>query len=131
MARKAEYKPEYGDMLIAHRRKGGTLESFAGLIGVTRPTIYNWVERYPDFKEAKDIAQCAAAYFWKKVGIDGIQGKIQGFNARLWTLNYRNVMQPFWQEEARQRAADRVELILHCPWPDPWRAAEWQKQQLQ
>jgi hypothetical protein len=129
MSRISDYRSEYCDMLIEHRGTGGTLESFAGSIGITRPTLYNWIKKYPEFKEAKEIAHMAAIHFSSEVGIRGITGKIPNFNGRLWVWNHRNLMQPIWDEEKREKARNRV--IVVPPRHKPKETPETEKPQLQ
>lgn len=46
------YRPEYAVMVAEDMAKGFTLAAFAGLIGVARDTVYEWVKRHPDFSDA-------------------------------------------------------------------------------
>lgn len=56
--KKYKYKKEYTDLLIKHMSEGLSFESFAGLIGVARSTLYDWVDTIPEFAAAKEEA-CA------------------------------------------------------------------------
>ena len=51
-----KYKPEYCKQIIKHFEEGYSVESFAGVLGVDRGTIYNWLRDYPEFRAAKRIA---------------------------------------------------------------------------
>ncbi len=51
-----KYQPEYCETLIEHLGAGYSFESFAGLLRVNKSTIYNWLVLYPEFKEAKEVA---------------------------------------------------------------------------
>jgi hypothetical protein len=47
------YRPEYADMLIeATEREGISLAAFAGLIRVSRDTVYRWIKERSDFSDA-------------------------------------------------------------------------------
>jgi predicted DNA-binding protein YlxM (UPF0122 family) len=48
------YKSEYCDMLRSHCKNGLSFESFAGIIGVSRQSLYDWAEKHEDFKDAKE-----------------------------------------------------------------------------
>lgn len=61
--RKSKFKKEYCDMLIEHMKLGKSFETFAGKIRVSRRTLYDWVESYPEFKEAKEIAFPGREFF--------------------------------------------------------------------
>ena len=68
--RPTDYKEEYCEMLIAHMSKGFSFESFAGVIGAAKQTIYNWLEANPEFMDAKNAAFEKSRLFWEGVGID-------------------------------------------------------------
>jgi len=52
-----KYKPEFCELLIKHFEEGGAFNSFPAVCGVVRSTLYEWVNRYPEFKEAKSIGE--------------------------------------------------------------------------
>ena len=47
-----KYKPEYCDMLVQHMGKPASFESFAGVIGVDRDTLYEWRKVHKAFSDA-------------------------------------------------------------------------------
>ena len=51
-----QYKPEYCDLLIKHMSQGKSLATFGAVVGVSRNAIYEWIDRYPEFAEAKEQA---------------------------------------------------------------------------
>lgn len=65
VGRKTDYNPDYIELVIDYLSKGKTLESFAGVIRVSRTTLYNWRKLYPEFDEAVDIGQSAALAKWE------------------------------------------------------------------
>jgi hypothetical protein len=52
--------------------KGFSFASFAGAIGVSHQTIKAWVDRYPEFRLAKEIGQARARWWWEQRGIKGL-----------------------------------------------------------
>lgn len=60
MARKAgqptKYKPEYCQLVIDHMSRGLSFESFAGVVGTCKQTIYSWMAKYPEFLDARNQA---------------------------------------------------------------------------
>lgn len=74
--RPTEYKQEYCEQLIAHLAEGLSYESFAGVIGVARSTLFNWEKlkndddslRYPEWLEAKEIGFAKCQLFWERLG---------------------------------------------------------------
>jgi hypothetical protein len=55
--RSSQFFSEYCQQLIDHMEEGHTFESFAGLVRVSRQTLYNWCSLYPEFAEARDIGK--------------------------------------------------------------------------
>lgn len=51
------YRPEYCAQVIEYMGEGHGLAAFAGLIGVSFQTVYNWEKAFPEFKEACDIGR--------------------------------------------------------------------------
>ncbi|MBR0741177.1 hypothetical protein JQ581_30020 [Bradyrhizobium liaoningense] len=51
--RPTSYKPEYCDMVIeAMKMEGISLTAFAGMIGVSKDTVYRWIREHADFSDA-------------------------------------------------------------------------------
>lgn len=90
MANKLKYKKEYCEEIIKLMAEGYSMEAFAGYIGVHRDTIYDWLKKYPEFAEAKDIGSAKSRYFYEKVSKLGMTGKIPGFNHATWQFNMQN-----------------------------------------
>jgi hypothetical protein len=51
-------------------REGYSLTAFAGLIGVARSTINEWMAASPQFSEAVSRAKARRLAFWEKTAID-------------------------------------------------------------
>ena len=64
-----KYKPEFCRNLIDYASKGHTWRTFAAEIKVSKSTLYEWVRRYPEFCEAKEIAEVKCEQFWEKKGL--------------------------------------------------------------
>lgn len=91
------YSKKYCQELIDHMSNGYSFCSFACIINVTVNTICNWEKDHPDFAEARAMGQTASYYFWQKMGIGGVQGKIRGFNANAWIFVMKNRFD--WREQ--------------------------------
>lgn len=84
-----KYKPEYCELLIKHMKMGKSFQSFPSsiyaydkqMIGMT--TLYDWENKYPEFKEAKELAmQEALSYFETRAFAKTSGQKIDGINAK-------------------------------------------------
>lgn len=96
--RPTDYEPEYCDKLIAHMELGYSFESFAGKIKVCKQTIYTWLEKYPEFLDAKKRGTELSRYFWEKFGINGMAGHVKNFNCAAWIFNMKNRFREDWHD---------------------------------
>ena len=74
--RPTKYRKEYCSKLIEHVSGGLSFDSFAGIIGVSRDSIYTWAQKYPEFADSKRIAEAKGLAFWERVGRAGILDKL-------------------------------------------------------
>lgn len=77
-------------MLIEHMGDGLSFEAFAGVIGKSKETLYQWVKAHPNFADAKKKGDALSLLFWEKMGLTGMAGKIRGFNVAAWIFNMKN-----------------------------------------
>ncbi len=87
--RPTKYKPEFCQLLIDHRAKGLSYESFAGTIGAGRSVLYDWEKAHPAFLDAKKVAKEANLLTLEKVGLSLMTGKMKG-NPAVWIFVMKN-----------------------------------------
>ncbi|QOG21367.1 hypothetical protein [Bradyrhizobium sp. SEMIA] len=63
--RPSEYRPEYCQLVIEKMREGISLGAFAGVVGVSRDTVYEWVKRHADFSDAVSRARAGQQLAWE------------------------------------------------------------------
>ena len=85
-----KYREEYCQKLIDHMAKGLSYESFAAIIGVHRDTLYEWEKKHDVFSDSKKIGLGKCLLFYETIGIQGMMGKIAGFNATTWIFKMKN-----------------------------------------
>ena len=99
MSYQSKYDKTFPDQLISHMKAGYSFKAFAGRIGVTRKTLYDWLEDddKKEFKEAYDVGKSACLLFWEQIGLSGTLGdsRIKGynpkkFNATAWIFQMKN-----------------------------------------
>lgn len=74
----ALYKEEYDQLLIAHMSQGYSFESFGAVVGCGRRTLFDWVDRYPSFKDSQRLG-----YEKGKMLFEGIlMAKMRGIDAK-------------------------------------------------
>jgi hypothetical protein len=92
------YKPEYCDMLVDHMNDGLSFESFAGVVGTCKQTLYNWAEANPDFLDAKKQGFEKSRLFWEKTGTKLATGQLDG-NATMAIFNLKNRFPKEWRDK--------------------------------
>jgi hypothetical protein len=64
--RPSDYRPEYCDQVIeAAQTHGVSLTGFAGMIGVSADSVYEWRKRHAEFSEACSRAKAARTLWWE------------------------------------------------------------------
>jgi hypothetical protein len=66
MARPSTYDPAYCTQVVEFLKDGYSLAAFAGSIGVSRSTIYEWADNHPEFSDAVKAAQAGSVYAWEQ-----------------------------------------------------------------
>ena len=110
--RPTDYREEYCELLIEHMAKGYSFESFAGLVGASKQTIYDWTSANPQFLDSKKIAIEKCRIFWEKQGIEGIyttekftqdengsHSEKKALNSAVWIFNMKNRFKDEWRDK--------------------------------
>lgn len=86
LARPSSYKPEYCQRVLELAVEGYSFIGIAGMIGIDRRTINDWMGRYPEFMQTCERAAAGRAYFWEtklihvaNTGGTGSQGQVAIF----------------------------------------------------
>lgn len=117
VGRPSKYKPEYCAQLVSHMAEGLSFESFAGVLEVSKQTIYDWTEANKDFLDAKEVGTEKSRIFWEKLGIDHIINKSDSYgegqstsrslNSSAWIFNMKNRFK--W----RDKQPDEADTIIN------------------
>lgn len=75
MANTLQYKKEWCEALVKHMSQGHSFSTFSTICGVTRTTMYEWVEKFPEFRDAKINGEEAAKKFLEKRLMAKISGQ--------------------------------------------------------
>ena len=90
VGRPTKYKEEYCEKLMEHMKQGFSFESFGAIIGVHRDTLYEWELHHSEFSDSKKKGVELSRLFWEKMGMEGAQGKIQGFRDVSFIFQFKN-----------------------------------------
>lgn len=75
VGRPTVYREAYCSEVLSHLGEGYTLASFAGIIGVSRQTVYDWADAHPQFLDAIKVGRVKGQSIWEqrlaKQAIDG------------------------------------------------------------
>lgn len=85
-----QFKNEYCEKLITLGRSGGTIAMFCADVGIYKDLFYEWVETYPEFKDAKRLHESFWEAYSDKIGVAAQAGKIKNFNLGVWVWNRKN-----------------------------------------
>lgn len=74
---------------MEHMSQGYSLESFAGVIGVCRQTLYNWRDAQPEFLDTIKKAKESCLNFWERQGLTGMYQGGKDFSSAIWIFNMK------------------------------------------
>jgi hypothetical protein len=114
--RPVEYDSSYCERLIDHMEQGLSFESFAGILGCCKQSLYNWAERFPEFLDAKNIGTEKSRLFYELAGLNGMMNHIPFFNDRVWRLNMMNRFPNEWKEKVEN--LHKIEQGAIVDWGD-------------
>ena len=63
--RPTKYKPEFCDEVLPFMEQGYSITALAGHFGVSRSTLYDWIDANPNFRDAVKRGAAASAIWWE------------------------------------------------------------------
>jgi hypothetical protein len=120
----SKYRPEYCEALIRHMEKGYSFASFGAALptpsptnenprpkqeSVCKDTLYEWANVYPEFSDAKKIAENKCRLFWERMGILGTSGKFKNFSPAVYIYNMNNRFKDDWSNSMFIGRNDQVD----------------------
>lgn len=111
--RPTEYKEEFCDLIQEHMSKGYSYESFAGLVGVCKQTLYNWSKEHKDFLDASNRARERCRYWWETIMVEHIVHTQRGkrVDPRMWEFNMKNRFKDEWKDEVIQQQHQTITQV--------------------
>lgn len=119
------YEQRFCDLLIDHMEKGFSYESFAGLVGVSKQTIYDWEKANPEFLDSKKIGVEKSRLFWETQGIEGIyttetfeqdengsRSTKRALNSPVWIFNMKNRFKDEWKDKQETELSGSVGTVI-------------------
>lgn len=99
------FKPEYCELVVElARERGLSVLAFAGFIGVTEDTVYEWRKVYGDFSEACARAKMARTLFWE----NSLATSRKGAQTTASVFALKNVAPNEWRDVRHTEHAHKV-----------------------
>lgn len=86
--RPTKYDPAHCDVVERLMLEGASIIEIAYELRVSRPTIYEWIEKYPEFSNTIKKGVDFSEGWWMNKGRTHIENK--EFNSTLWYMNMKN-----------------------------------------
>jgi len=91
------YREEFCDQVEEHMSKGYSKESCAGLLGISKQCLYEWIQKHEKFGDSIKSGEEKSRLVWEKMGIEGMwAGK--AFNPNVWIFNMKNRFRHEWRD---------------------------------
>lgn len=88
--RPTKYDPNWMiDAVLDAGRTGASKEKMAAVCGISKETLYKWMEEHSDFSDAVQAATDLAQVWWENFGQAATLGMIQGWNATAWIFTMK------------------------------------------
>jgi len=112
------YRVEYCDEVVDCLKDGHSLACFAGQIGVTPKSIYDWMAKHPEFADAVRCAQAKSILWWERRILDLAQnGK---GNAKAIIFGLKNRAAQDWRDNIHTEASGKMAPArIECVIVDP------------
>jgi hypothetical protein len=88
--RPSKYDPKYCGKVVSLMTKGLSKDAVAGKLDISRDTLYEWCQIHEEFSDSIKEGEAKSRYYWEKIGMDGMMGKIKGFRPAVWIFIMKN-----------------------------------------
>jgi len=106
---RTSYRSAYCDEVVDFLKDGYSLAAFAGHIGISRSTLYMWIDNHPDFAEAVKRAQARSALWWERRILDF--AKTGQGNASAIIFGLKNRASDEWRDKTHTELTGKVEQV--------------------
>src|SRR5690606_1482922 len=84
---------------------GLSIESFGGVVDVSKSTIYEWIDNFSDFSDSVKTGTEKSRLFWEKAGVKGLFNRSESgvgsesFNTANWIFTMKNRFRDEWRDK--------------------------------
>ncbi len=86
---------------------GESLAAVCAELDITRTTLYDWRETYPEFDEACKKGLMKAQRDWERIGREGIMGNLEKFSASPWIFTMKNRFRADYAEDKEDKSTSQ------------------------
>lgn len=90
LGRPSKYDPTKLPAIISLMSEGASLVEVAVMLGISRETLYQWVDTYPDFSDTIKKGKELCNAWWEGEARKALMLRDKDFNATLWYMNMKN-----------------------------------------
>ena len=105
-----KYSEKYCEIIIELMSEGASIEEVAAELGVVKQTLYNWMNSYPEFKEAKMRGEQLSKAWWMRQGRIALRDK--EFSPTLFYMNMKNRFGWSDKQETKETSKFTKESVL-------------------
>lgn len=98
MGRHSHYRPEYCDEVVEFLSRGHSVAAFAGRVGVSRSTVYEWIDTHEDFAEAYRVGRAKALLAWEELALNAARTGVGSASVIIFGL--KNRARDEWSDES-------------------------------
>lgn len=108
--RPTKYDPSYCDLVEEEMGKGFSLTAFAGIIGVSRSTITEWMNVNPEFSLAVNRAKAKMLLAWERKSLKVADNGGTGGQSTLIIFGLKNMGGDEWAEKSETKSTVDLKL---------------------
>lgn len=112
VGRPTEYRPEYCDLVIQAGRDGKSLTNFAADLEVSRQTVNNWVDQFPEFLDAVTRAKALMASWYEIAQRNVVQNGGTSAQSSLIQFGLKNLDPDGWKEKQEVAHSGGVNITI-------------------
>lgn len=106
----SKYDPKMCDQVIALGLEGASQKMMWSTLGISKSTADAYCKKYPEFKDALDLALVHAQAYWERQILANVENK--GFNSRLVEIALRGQFQGDYRETRNDKIDAKVDVSI-------------------
>ena len=104
----SKYKADYCQIAFDVLSAGKSKAHVCCKIGITRPTLYEWVAQHEEFADAVNMGLQHAQAHWEDIGEQGVKGDLEKFSATPWIFTMKNRFRDDYKEDKQEKTVSET-----------------------